>query len=186
MKREGRRIAAIVCWDASTAAAADAAGVEIVSVGDSATTAFDELLVYCRAVRRGVDRALVSCDLPEPNLEKARRLAEAGVDVVKIEDAAMVGEIAAAGIPVFAQLEGEDAVIQAQKLEAAGASLLDFRHSGPVDGPRVVAAVSIPVLGGLGGGPWLDGRVRAIHRLLDRALADYVDDVRAGRPVRGD
>jgi len=42
------------------------------------------------------------------------------------------------------------------------------------------------VLGGLGGGPWLDGRVRAVHRLLDDAVAGYVDDVRAGRPVKGD
>jgi hypothetical protein len=46
--------------------------------------------------------------------------------------------------------------------------------------------VSIPVLGGLGGGPWLDGRVRAVHRLLDGALDAYVDDVRAARPVQGD
>jgi hypothetical protein len=46
--------------------------------------------------------------------------------------------------------------------------------------------VSIPVLGGLGGGPWLDGRVRAIHRLLDEPLASYADDVRSGRPAKGD
>jgi hypothetical protein len=42
------------------------------------------------------------------------------------------------------------------------------------------------VLGGLGGGPWLDGRVRAVHRLLGDAVAAYVDDVRAARSVRGD
>ena len=45
--------------------------------------------------------------------------------------------------------------------------------------------MSIPVLGGLGGGPWLDGRVRAIHRLLGEEVAGYVNDVR-GRPVKGD
>jgi hypothetical protein len=28
--------------------------------------------------------------------------------------------------------------------------------------------------------------VRAVHRLLDDAVAAYVDDVRAGRPVKGD
>ena len=75
---------------------------------------------------------------------------------------------------------------QAKRLEDAGASLLDFRHSGPEAGAAVAAAVSIPVLGGLGGGPWLDGRMRAVHRLLDDAVAAYVDDVRAGRPVKGD
>jgi hypothetical protein len=36
--------------------------------------------------------------------------------------------------------------------ERAGASLLDFSHSGPVAGPAVVGAISIPVIGGLGGG----------------------------------
>ena len=95
---------------------------------------------------------------------------------------------------------------EAQALEAAGASLLDFRHSGPVAGPAVTQAVSIPVIGGLGGGPWLDGRVRAIVNAIgysatalddqaDRyanvarvaldAISAYTSDVRAGRQIRG-
>jgi hypothetical protein len=69
-------------------------------------------------------------------------------------------------------------------MEDVGAALIDFRHSGPEEGARAVAAVSIPVLGGLGGGPWLDGRVRAAHRLLD--VGGFLDDVRAGRAVKGD
>jgi 3-methyl-2-oxobutanoate hydroxymethyltransferase len=64
--------------------------------------------------------------------------------------------------------------------------LIDFRHSGPAAGAEAVAVVSIPVLGGLGGGPWLDGRVRAVHKLVGDAAAAYVADVRAGRPVKGD
>jgi 3-methyl-2-oxobutanoate hydroxymethyltransferase len=71
-------------------------------------------------------------------------------------------------------------------MEDAGAALIDFRHSGPDAGAAAVAAVSLPVLGGLGGGPWLDGRVRAVHRLLDEPFGAYIDDVRAGRPVQGD
>src|SRR4029077_18864442 len=51
-------------------------------------------------------------------------------------------------------------VAQARLLEEAGASLLDFTNSGPVAGAAVVSAVKIPVIGGFGGGPWLDGRVR--------------------------
>lgn len=98
-------------------------------------------------------------------------------------------------------------VDQAQRLEAAGASLLNFSNSGPVVGPQVVEAVEIPVLGGSGGGPWLDGRIRMAHaaigysasmlddpqetyanvaRVSQVALAAYVEDVRAGRPVRRD
>jgi len=183
MKREGRKIVAVVCWDPATAEAADDAGVEIVSVGDSVVVNLDELLVFCRAVRRGVKRALLSCDLPVPSLEHARRLVDAGADLVKVEGENEVRAIAAAGIPVFAQIQGAD---DAPRMEAAGAALIDFRHSGPAEGEKAAAAASIPVLGGLGGGPWLDGRVRAVHRLLDGALADYAADVRAGRPVKGD
>jgi 3-methyl-2-oxobutanoate hydroxymethyltransferase len=184
MKREGRKIVAVVCWDPATAEVADAAGVELVSVGDSVVVSFDELLVFCSAVRRGVKRALLSCDLPEPKVDAAKQLvAEGGADLVKIEGVDNVRSIAAAGIPVFAQIETAS---EAKEMEEAGAALLDFRHAGPEAGAEAVAAVSIPVLGGLGGGPWLDGRVRAVHRLLDDALAAYADDVRAGRPVKGD
>jgi 3-methyl-2-oxobutanoate hydroxymethyltransferase len=183
MKREGRKIAALVCWDSATAELADGAGVEIVSVGDSVARTVDELLVFCAVVRRGVRRALVSCDLPDPSVEAARRLVEAGADVVKVEGVETVRALAAADIAVFAQIA---AAAEARPMEEAGAALIDFRHSGPDAGAAAAAAVSIPVLGGLGGGPWLDGRVRAVHRLLDDALAGYVDDVRAARPVQGD
>lgn len=181
MKRDGRKIVAVVCWDEATAEAADAAGVEIVSVGDSVVQGFDELLVHLAGVRRGVRRALVSCDLPEPSVEAAKRLLELGADLVKVEGRA--AELAAAGVPVWAQIE--DAA-DAKGMEEAGAVLIDFRHSGAEAGARAAASVSIPVLGGLGGGPWLDGRIRAIHRLLDQPLAAYADDVRSGRPVKGD
>jgi 3-methyl-2-oxobutanoate hydroxymethyltransferase len=76
--------------------------------------------------------------------------------------------------------------MEAKLIEEAGAALIDFRHSGPEAGAEAVGAVSIPVLGGLGGGPWLDGRVRAVYKLLDEGVAGYVDDVRAARPVTGD
>ena len=181
MKRDGRKIVAVVCWDQSSAAAADAAGVEIVSVGDSVVQSFDELLVHLAGVRRGVQRALVSCDLPDPTLENARRVLALGADLVKVDSNAE--ELAAAGIPVWAQIERAD---DAKRMEDAGAVLIDFRHSGPDAGAAAVASVSIPVLGGLGGGPWLDGRVRAVHRLLDEPLTAYADDVRSARPVKGD
>jgi 3-methyl-2-oxobutanoate hydroxymethyltransferase len=182
MKRDGRKIVCVVCWDQSSAETADAAGVEIVSVGDSVVQSFDELVAYLAGVRRGVARAIVSCDLPEPvSVERAQQLLDLGADLVKVESHA--AELAAAGIPVWAQIENAD---DAKRMEDAGAVLIDFRHSGAQAGAAACAAVSIPVLGGLGGGPWLDGRVRAIHRLLAEPLASYVDDVRGGRAVRGD
>ena len=75
MKRDGKKIAGVVAWDTPMAKIADRAGVDLVSVGDSVgvnlwghddplQVTMDEMLIVCKAVRRGVTRALVSCDLP--------------------------------------------------------------------------------------------------------------------------
>ncbi len=66
-------------------------------------------------------------------------------------------------------------VKEAKMLEQAGAALLDFTNSGPVVGPVVTAAVSIPVIGGLGGGPWLDGRVRLANTAIGYGIK-FLDD----------
>ena len=94
---------------------------------------------------------------------------------------------------------------EAKRLEGAGAALLDFTNSGPVAGPAVTESVGIPVIGGAGGGPWLDGRVRMAHAAIGYAaktlgdtpdsyahvaqitldtFAALADDVRAGRHIR--
>ena len=232
MKREGKKIAGVVAWDYQIAQIADRAGVDMVSVGDSVgmnlwghptetEVTIEELLVVCKAVRRGVKRALVSCDVPygpvqagtEPAVGAAIRLArEGGADMVKVYGLPeMVRAVVRAGIPVFAEFHGqqipvEKLVEEAKRLEEAGAALLDFRHSGPEAGAAVVKAVSIPVIGGLGGGPWLDGRVRLAHtaigygakwldsktetyvntaRLSLQAFTALVDDVRSGRQIKG-
>jgi 3-methyl-2-oxobutanoate hydroxymethyltransferase len=70
----------------------------------------------------------------------------------------------------------------------------------------VTQAVTIPVVGGLGGGPWLDGRMRMAHAAIGyganflesktetyanvakvtlEALSSYADDVRAARQIKG-
>jgi 3-methyl-2-oxobutanoate hydroxymethyltransferase len=232
MKREGRKIVGVVVWDYQLAQIAERAGVDFVSVGDSVganlwgqptetEVTVEEIIVVCKAVRRGVKRALVSCDVPHAPVQEssqsaaraAVRLAkEGGADMVKIHgDPDRVRAIVRAGIPVFAEFHGgrtplEKLVEEAKQLEEAGASMLDFRHSGPEAGAAVVRAVSIPVIGGLGGGPWLDGRVRLAHtaigygakwldaetetyantaRLSLQAFTALVDDVRSGRQIKG-
>jgi 3-methyl-2-oxobutanoate hydroxymethyltransferase len=172
-------------------------------------------------VRRGAKRALVSCDVPhgpvrtgeEVAVRAALRLSEeGGAEMVKVlGDPGMVRAIVRAGVPVFAEFHGENVpaeelVDEAKRLQDAGASVLDFRHSGPVAGPAVARAVSIPVIGGLGGGPWLDGRVRLAHtaigyaaKWIDAKTETYanaaklsldafralIDDVRSGRQIKG-
>ena len=257
MKRDRQKIVGVVAWDVQIAQIVDRAGVDIVSVGDSVGTnlwghpsplaiTMEEMIVVCKAVRRGVKRAIVSCDLPfgplQEGIDSALRAAirlvkEAGADMIKLDGAAdfpeAVRAIARAGIPVFAQFGitpqtalqfgisyndmlkpgaqapaamTEKLVQDAIRLEGAGASLLDFTLSGPVAGPAVVGAVSIPVVGGLGGGPWLDGRMRMAHaaigyaasaldsrteayanvaRITLDAMLAYTADVRAGRQIKG-
>jgi 3-methyl-2-oxobutanoate hydroxymethyltransferase len=256
-KRDGEKVVCVVAWDYQIAKIADRAGVDIVSVGDTVgvnlwgqpnplEVTMEQMLVVCQAVRRGVNRALVSADFPFGPLQEGpdsavraaiRLVKEAGVDLVKLDGAAdfpeAVTAIVRAGIPVFPQfgitpqtalrygLEyramaasgaqvpkemTEELVSEARMLEAAGASLLNFTNSGPVVGPEVVAAVSIPVLGGFGGGPWLDGRIRLVSNAigysasnLDNpadayanvaqitfdAITAFSGDVRAGRQVKG-
>ena len=232
MKREGRKIVGVVAYDYPTAQIADRAGVDLVSVGDSVganlwgqptetEVTIEELLIACKAVRRGTKRALVSCDVPQgpvsAGIEAATgaaiRLAkEGGADMVKVLGTPeMVRTIVRAGVPVYAEFHGDHAdveklVKEARRLEEAGATMLDFRHSGPVAGTAVVKAISIPVIGGLGGGPWLDGRVRLAHtaigygakwidskaetyvntaRLSLQAFTALAEDVRAGRQIKG-
>lgn len=257
MKQDGRKIVGVVVWDHEMARIVDRVGVELVSVGDTVGVnlwghaspfeiTMDEILVVCRAVRRGVERALVCCDFPFGPLQEGtdaavraavRLVKEGGVDLVKLDGAAeypqTVEAVTRAGIPVFAQFgitpqtalrygvaydssrpadtqvpaELADAMVaEARRLEDAGAVLLNFTNSGPLVGAAVAEAVSVPVLGGFGGGPWLDGRMRMAHaaigyaeRNLDRpddtyanvarvahdAIAAYADDVRAARQIRG-
>src|SRR5579862_2308712 len=128
MKREAKKIAGVVAWDCPMARIADRAGVDFISVGDSVginlwghanplEVTLDEMLVVCKAVRRGTTRALVSCDLPfgpvqqgiDTALAAAIRLVkEAGADIIKVDAAAdfpdRVKAIADAGIPVFGQM----------------------------------------------------------------------------------
>src|SRR5947207_9222944 len=98
MKRAGRKIVAVVAWDYQIAQIAERAGVDLVSVGDSVGVnlwgqkegeiTLEEMLTVCKAVRRGVKRALLSCDLPPAfiSLENASRLVrEGGADIIKVE-----------------------------------------------------------------------------------------------------
>jgi 3-methyl-2-oxobutanoate hydroxymethyltransferase len=126
MKRLGEAIVMVTAYDFPSARAAEAAGVDVVLVGDSgamtvlgypSTVAveLDELLVLAKAVRRGLRTPLLVGDLTfgsyEISDEQAVRSAlrfvkEAGCDAVKLEGggpvpAARARAIVGAGIPVM-------------------------------------------------------------------------------------
>src|SRR6185437_7917457 len=75
MKAAGAKSVCVVAWDYQMARIADMAGADLVSVGDTVGVnlwgqpnpleiTMEQLLVVAQAVRRGVRRALVSCDFP--------------------------------------------------------------------------------------------------------------------------
>lgn len=105
MKQEGRRISMLTSYDYPFTRIMDAAGVDIILVGDSVgvvvaghdTTlpvTMDEMIYHTRAVRRADPRALVVADMPfmsyQTGLEDAcrncgRLIKEGGAEAVKIE-----------------------------------------------------------------------------------------------------
>ncbi len=126
LKRLGEPIVMVTAYDFPSARAAEAAGVDIVLVGDSgamtvlgypSTVAveLDEMLMLAKAVRRGLRTPLLVGDLTfgsyEASDEQAVRSAlrfvkEAGCDAVKLEgggpvSAARARAIVGAGMPVM-------------------------------------------------------------------------------------
>lgn len=125
MTAAGRRIAVVTAYDAPSARLAEAAGIDILLVGDSAAmtvlghtstvpVTMDEMLMLVRAVTRTARRPLVVADMPfgsyqlsdDQALENAVRFVKEGrADAVKLEGAGPVlSRIRAmldAGIPVM-------------------------------------------------------------------------------------
>ena len=128
MKRRGEKIVMVTAYDAPGARLADAAGVDLILVGDTAAmvvlghdstvpVTVDEMLFLTKSVTRAARRPLVVGDLPfgsyqvsdESALENSIRFVkEAGADAVKLEGAGpMVSRaraIVEAGIPVMGHL----------------------------------------------------------------------------------
>src|SRR5215216_4287281 len=125
-KRLGEPIVMVTAYDFPSARAAEAAGVDLVLVGDSGAmtvlgyestvpVTIDELLVLAKAARRGLKTPFLIGDLPfgsyEVSDEQAlgtafRFVKEAGCDAVKLEgggptSVARAKAIAQAGIPVM-------------------------------------------------------------------------------------
>ncbi|NDC36477.1 MAG: 3-methyl-2-oxobutanoate hydroxymethyltransferase [Proteobacteria bacterium] len=112
-KQSGRKIVALTAYDATFARLIDAAGCDVILVGDSlgcviqggSTTlpvTLDEMVYHCRCVTRGTTRALVVGDLPfmsyqasiEDGMRAAGRLVkEGGVAAVKLEGGAAVAPL---------------------------------------------------------------------------------------------
>ncbi len=128
MKSEGEKISMITAYDYSMARIIDAAGIDIILVGDSASNVMaghettlpitlDQMIYHAQSVIRAVKRALVVVDLPfgsyQGNSTKAlntaiRIMKESGAHAVKVEGGAEVQDsikrILSAGVPVMGHL----------------------------------------------------------------------------------
>jgi 3-methyl-2-oxobutanoate hydroxymethyltransferase len=128
MKEAGQRIVALTAYDHLMAELLDAAGVDVILVGDSAAMAvqgrhttvsvtMEQMLYHAELVASAAERALVVGDLPfmsyQVNTDEALRNAgrmvqEAHVEAVKLEGglsiAATIRRIVEAGIPVMGHL----------------------------------------------------------------------------------
>jgi 3-methyl-2-oxobutanoate hydroxymethyltransferase len=125
MKRRGEKIVMVTAYDAPGGRLADAAGIDLILVGDSSgmvvhgrestvAVSLDEILFMTQWVTRGAKRPLVVADMPFGSYEisdeqavanAVRLVKEGGADAVKLERGGTSVEraraIAAAGIPVM-------------------------------------------------------------------------------------
>ncbi len=128
MKKNGIKISMLTAYDYSMARILDAAGIDVLLVGDSASNVMaghettlpitlDNMIYHAGSVIRGIERSLVVVDLPfgsyQANSSEALRSAirimkETGAHAVKLEGGSEVSEsiirILTAGIPVMGHL----------------------------------------------------------------------------------
>jgi 3-methyl-2-oxobutanoate hydroxymethyltransferase len=128
MAGRGERIVMVTAYDYPSGRLADAAGIDLILVGDSAAmtvlghsstvpATMEEMVMLTRAVTRGAERALVVADLPFGSFQVSdedavrnaiRFVKEAGADAVKLEGAgpslSRAAALVGAGIPVMGHL----------------------------------------------------------------------------------
>jgi 3-methyl-2-oxobutanoate hydroxymethyltransferase len=128
MKSAGVKISMITAYDFSFARIFDAAGIEIILVGDSASNVMaghettlpitlDQMIYHASSVVRGIDRCLVIVDLPfgsyQGNSKEAlsstiRIMKETGAHAIKLEGGEEIIEsvkrIIGSGVPVMGHL----------------------------------------------------------------------------------
>lgn len=207
MKHRNEPITMLTAYDYPTAKCMDEAGIDVILIGDSVGTnvlgysspcevTMDDMVHHTRAVKRGVKRALVLSDMPyqsyvtpDQAVENARRLMDAGADMVKLEGGCEVADIVRAlsgqNIPVMAHIghtpqtyqEGGRVVVgitpeEAQRvlkdalaLEAAGAESV-LLECVPAKVTEVITQrLRVPTIG-IGSGAGADGQVLVVYDLL--------------------
>ena len=128
MKQAGEKITMLTAYDYTTAGIIDAAGIDGILVGDSASNvmagnkdtlpiSIDQMIYHAAAVARACEHCLVVCDMPFGSYQVSRSegvrnairiMKETGVDALKMEGGIEIMDtvrgIIEAGIPVMGHL----------------------------------------------------------------------------------
>ncbi len=128
MKKAGEKISMLTAYDYSMAKIVDAAGIDVILVGDSASNVMagnestlpitlDHMIYHAQSVMRAVNHAMVVVDLPFGSYQGDSRQAlnsairvmkETGANAIKIEGGSEIKEsierILTAGIPIMGHL----------------------------------------------------------------------------------
>jgi len=149
--RSGEKLAMLTCYDASFAKLSEAAGVDILLIGDSLgmvvqghdstlPVTMSETEYHVRCVARGSEKALIVADMPfgsfqsskEHAFRNAARLMAAGAQMVKLEGGAAMVEttrfLVERGIPVCAHVG-----LTPQSVHALGGYRVQGRDDGAAE-----------------------------------------------------
>lgn len=210
MKKRGEKVVCVTAYDAIFGGIADRAGVDLILVGDSVGNtvmglpntlgvSLSDIVHHTKAVKAGVQRALLVADLPfgtfqgspEQALASSIELIKAGADAVKLEgdytDA--IRHIVRAGIPVMGHVgmtpqsinqfggfrvqgkgdQGDLIRSDARAVNEAGVFSVVLELV-PAELARTITAESQSPTIGIGAGPHCDGQIQVLFDLL--GLAD--------------
>ena len=165
MKQAGEKVTMLTAYDFTTAGIIDAAGIDSILIGDSASNVMagnadtlpitvDQMIYHARSVARAVNHAMVVCDMPfgsyqisrEEALRNAcRMMKETGVDALKLEGGVEMIDTIKALIDAIALDKAGCFAIVLEKVPAKIAAEVT----------RQVKAVTI----GIGAGNGCDGQV---------------------------
>lgn len=208
LKASGEKFSCLTAYDATFAGVMSEVGIDMILVGDSlgnviqgqkttVPVTLEQMEYHIECVSRGNQNCLIAGDMPymsystpEEAYDTARRIMQAGAQMVKLEGGAWLLDtiqgLTVRGIPVCAHLgltpqsvdalggfkvQGRDQdtaevlLEDAKKLEAAGARMLVLECVPSELAKRVAEELTIPVMG-IGAGVDVDGQVLVLHDML--------------------
>lgn len=208
LKANGEKFSCLTAYDATFAGVMSEVGIDMILVGDSlgnviqgqkttVPVTLEQMEYHIECVSRGNQNCLIAGDMPymsystpEEAYDTARRIMQAGAQMVKLEGGSWLLDtiqgLTVRGIPVCAHLgltpqsvdalggfkvQGRDQdtaetlLDDAKKLEAAGARMLVLECVPSELAKKVAEELVIPVMG-IGAGVDVDGQVLVLHDML--------------------